>query len=202
LEYGVENFKTFLSEVRAASPAMDYSWSKEKEASCDWIIERVQFSGVGKPQGVDVGGTEYICNKLSEKGGDITYFDHCAPKCYSQYICDDMFNFSKYYAEGQLDFITTRHTLEHSLLPLYQLWQYARALKDHGDLFVIVPMYNPQWVWFNTHFSCLPHDSWLMLFYRSGFRLIEASAGTWKKHDPKFLEYRYWLKLETRSLRF
>lgn len=176
---------------------MDYVWSKEKEASCQWIINRIQ----PKTKGVDVGGTQYLCERLREKGCDITYFDWFKPENFEPSVQDDMMNILNHFEEQSFDFITTRHTLEHSLCALFQLWCYNKLLKDGGKLYVIVPMPNSNWVWFNTHFSVFPHENWVMFFHRAGFKIITSDAGTWKPYDPKFIEFRYELQVETRDLR-
>src|SRR5690606_1629202 len=156
-----------------------------KTRSCQWLLDRVPAGATG----VDVGGTEYLCKKLAEKGCKVTYFDIGKPVDYGDHIQDDMFNILRHFPETSLDFITTRHTLEH------------RLLKDDGRLFVIVPMHNARWVWFATHFNCLPYENWLMLFYRAGFKVEEHDAGTWSIKRPDFVELRFSLSVESRQLR-
>lgn len=195
----VMNFQRFLLELRESFPEKDYRWTKGKERSCKWMLSRVPANA----RGVDVGGTEYLCRKLAEKGCQVTFFDLEAPSSFENRVQDDMFNILRHFPERSLDFITTRHTLEHSLVPMYQLWAYNRLLKDDGKLLVIVPMHNKRWVWFTTHFSCLPYENWLMLFYRTGFKVDECDAGNWssKSSRPDFVEYRFALSVESRTLR-
>jgi Methyltransferase domain len=193
----LQSFTLFLNELQDSFPARKYHWSKGKERSCRWLLSRVPAGAVG----VDVGGTEYLCRKLSEKGCNVTYFDLVPPATYDNHVQDDMFNILRHFPERSLDFITTRHTLEHSLVPLYQLWAYNRLLKDDGKLLVIVPMPNKHWVWFTTHFSCLPYENWLMLFYRTGYKIEECDAGTWGAGRSDFVEFRFALSVETRQLR-
>src|SRR5690606_26134479 len=193
----LESFKRFLEELRAAFPQKEYRWTRGKTRSCQWLLDRVPAGTTG----VDVGGTEYLCKKLTEKGCKVTYFDIGTPVDYGDHVRDDMFNILRHFPERSLDFITTRHTLEHSLIPLYQLWAYNRLLKDDGRLFVIVPIHNERWVWFATHFNCLPYENWLMLFYRAGFKVEEHDAGTWSVRRPDFVEYRFSLSVESRQLR-
>jgi hypothetical protein len=151
--------------------------------------------------GVDVGGTEYLCKALAAKGCDVTYFDIHRPTDFPKFIQDDMFNVANHFRERSLNFITTRHTLEHAIIPLFQLWQYNRLLKDDGRLYVILPMHNRRWVWFRSHHNCLPYENWMMLFYRAGFRVIESDAGSWKPGNPDFVEWRFVLAIEERRLR-
>jgi hypothetical protein len=189
-------FKEFLDEVTERSPAMEYVWTREKEISCGWIISQIS-SG----KGVDVGGTEFLCKKLSEKGVDITCYDMFPPSEPIPHVKDDMINILDHFEEKSLDFITTRHTLEHSLVPLFQLWAYKRLLKEGGKLFVIVPIHHRDWVWFGTHHNCLPYDNWVMLFHRAGFKVEISDAGSWKPWDPKYIEYRFRLSVDSRALR-
>ena len=84
---------------------------------------------------------------------------------------------------------------------MFQLWQFNRCLKEDGKLIVIVPIHAKNWVWFYTHFSCLPLDNWRMLFHRNGFKVLEAAAGTWRDDDPNFVEYRFVLGIESREIR-
>jgi SAM-dependent methyltransferase len=168
-----------------------------KAQSCDWMIERIDAGS----RGVDVGATEYLCEQLDKKGCDITYFDFAAPRLFPKAIEDDMFNVLDHFHERSLDFITTRHTLEHALVPLFQLWAYNRLLKDDGRLFVIVPQYNTKWLWFHTHFSCLPVSSWRMLFYRAGFRVVESTTAPWHPTRKAYMENRFELAIETRRMR-
>ena len=123
-----DEFRRILNEK---APVMSYGWSPAKVQSCKWLIRRIPEKAVG----VDVGGTEYLCKALKEKGCDITYFDFVKPAGgFDKYVEDDMFSIIDHFKERSLDFITTRHTMEHSLVPLFQLWCYNRLLKDDGKL--------------------------------------------------------------------
>lgn len=151
--------------------------------------------------GADVGGTPWLCERLTEKGCDITHYDWLKPETYPKYIQGDMMEVIDHFPEGSLDFICTRHTLEHSLTPLFQLWSYNRILKDKGRLYVIVPCHIREWIWYPTHHSPLPLENWIMLFYRAGFKTITSDAGTWNKSDSKYIEHRFELQVETRKMR-
>lgn len=196
-EPDLPNFERFLLELQESLPDKQYRWTKGKERSCKWLLNRVPSGATG----VDVGGTEYLCNKLVEKGCSVTYFDLGTPAAFQKYVQDDMFNILRHFEEKSLDFITSRHTLEHSLVPMYQLWAYNRLLKDNGKLLVIVPVHNKRWSWMETHFSCLPYDNWLMLFHRTGYKVEECDAGTWSPTRPDFVEFRFSLSIESRELR-
>lgn len=191
-----DHFQRFRSELERQTSSKHYNWSREKELSCQWLIERA-LPG----RGVDVGGTEYLCKQLAAKGRQVTYYDWGAPKDYPDFVKDDMFNVLDHFEPQSLDFITTRHTLEHSLVPLYQLWAYNQLLRDEGQLLVIVPLHCREWVWFHTHHNCLPQENWLMLFHRAGFRVHEIGAGTWNAKRDLFVELRFDLRVETREMR-
>ncbi len=191
-------YSEFKKDLQDVFSDYGYGWTKAKERSCEWLIRKLP-DGVG----VDVGGTEYLVEKLQQNQNiDISYFDYYPPKssAINKYITADMEEFGDHFQPASLDFITTRHTLEHSLNPLFQLWQYNRALKDRGTLIVIVPQHVSKWVWFYSHFSCLPLDNWLMLFHRAGFDVVEAASASWKPKDPDFIEYRFILKVKFRGL--
>jgi hypothetical protein len=190
-------FDRFRKELNETAPFVSYGFSDTKAQSCEWMVERIQPGSTG----VDVGGTEYLCKRLADKGVDVTFYDFGAPVDFPKSIQDDMFNVLDHFSERSLDFITTRHTLEHSLIPLFQLWSYNQLLKDDGKLFVIVPQYNPKWLWFHTHFSCLPVDTWHMLFYRAGFRVISTESAPWHPTRKAYIENRFELAVETRQMR-
>lgn len=194
----LDSFARFIAVMHGAFPEKGYRWTRAKERSCDWMIERVPAGSTG----ADIGGTEYLCRRLADKGCAITYYDFVAPREFDgPAVIDDMFNAMRHFAPRSLDFITTRHTLEHSFVPLYQLWMYNQLLADDGRLLVTVPSYHDRWVWMTTHFHCVPPDSWHMLFHRAGFVVREFEIGTWKDRKPEFVEHRFLLAVESRELR-
>ncbi|MDQ2645673.1 MAG: class I SAM-dependent methyltransferase [Myxococcota bacterium] len=192
----MKHFDTFLAELSQHTPEREYNWSAQKEEACQWIIDRVVPG-----RGVDVGGTEYMCRKLAAAGRDITYYDLNVPREHPTFVQDDMANVLDHFEPGSLDFVTTRHTLEHSIAPLFQLWSFNRILKEGGQLLVVVPLHCKEWVWFHTHYSCLPQENWLMLFHRAGFKVHEIGAGTWNSKRELFVELRFDLRVESRALR-
>jgi hypothetical protein len=192
-----EHFEKFVSLVREGSPAMDYRWTKHKEESCQWIIDRIPEKSLV----LDVGGTEWMCERLEERGCDVTYFDLVPPNRFRKHVVADMIDVMSHFQIRSFDAITTRHTLEHSLCPLFQLWCYNQLLKKPGKLFVIVPTHIREWIWYGTHHSCLPMENWIMLFHRAGFKVERADAGTWGPNDVKFIEHRFVLSIESRALR-
>jgi len=189
-------FEIFLEELHAQTPDRAYNWTKDKEIACQWILEHV-VSG----KGVDVGGTEYLCEKLAAAGRDIIYYDINLPQRYSPSIQDDMVNILEHFKPKSLDFIISRHTLEHSVAPMFQLWAYNRILKDNGQLIVVVPIHTKEWVWFHTHHNCLPLENWLMLFHRAGFKIQESGSGSWNPRRPLFMEMRFDLRVDSRVMR-
>ena len=86
-------------------------------------------------------------------------------------------------------------------MPLFQLWAFNQLLREDGQLLVVVPIHTQEWVWFHTHYSCLPQENWLMLFHRAGFRVHEIGAGTWNSRRDLFVELRFDLRVETRRMR-
>jgi hypothetical protein len=191
-------FDQFVTETKQFADTVSYGFSKSKARSCQWIAKYIKSGW----KGVDVGGTEYLCKLLADKGCDITFFDIIKPSSPDvKSVQDDMINVGEHFESRSLDFITTRHTLEHSLSPLFQLWCYNRLLKDSGRLFVVVPQHSKKWVWLRTHHNCLPRENWIMLFYRAGFGIVQSTAGSWKPNNPEFIEWRFELSIESRELR-
>jgi SAM-dependent methyltransferase len=189
-------FVEFMAELGASFPEKSYRWTKAKERSCDWLIDRIPAGA----RGVDIGGTEYLCEKLSKKGCDITLYDFSPPREFPKSVQDDMFNVLRHFEPKSLDFIVTRHTLEHSFAPLFQLWAYNRLLADDGLLLVTVPCFHRRWVWMATHFSAVPPENWHMLFHRAGFKVCEFTTGVWKRNAPEFVEYRFVLQIASRRM--
>lgn len=191
-------YEEFQADLAKQFVFHDYGFSVGKRKSCDWMIKRVPAG-----RGVDVGGTYYLVKQLRSLGRDVTFYDFFPPteEGLEPAIADDMANMASHFPRGSLDFITCRHTLEHSLNPMFQLWQFNRCLKDDGKLLVIVPIHSRAWTWFYTHFSCLPLENWLMLFHRTGFKVLEHAAGTWRDDHANFVEYRFVLGIESRSIR-
>lgn len=192
------SFAKFMSAVDRRFPSqMEYPWSRGKERSSDWIVERVPPGTTG----IDVGGTEYLCERLAERGCEVTFYDLVAPRSFPRHIQDDMFNVLRHFEPRSLDFVVTRHTLEHSYVPLFQLWAYNRLLRADGRLLVTVPCYHDRWVWMPTHFHAVPPDSWHMLFHRAGFDVEEFAIGRWRPQGPAFVEHRFALRVASRKMR-
>ena len=77
--------------------------------------------------------------------------------------------------DNTVDFIWCRHALEHSVYPLFTLFEFNRVLKTGGQVFVEVPApdnardwmmeYNP------NHYSILGDRMWRALFMKAGFEV-------------------------------
>ena len=174
-------FAEFMAAVDRRFPRrMHYEWSRGKERSSDWIAERVSPGSTG----VDVGGTEYLCHQLADRGCQVTFYDLVRPRSFSRHVQDDMFNIRRHFEPRSLDFVVTRHTLEHSFVPLYQLWAYNQLLRDDGlldgDRAVL-----PRALGVDADpLPRVPPDSWHMLFYRAGFDLEAFTIGRWRRPRP------------------
>ena len=79
------------------------------------------------------------------------------------------------FADESFDLVWARHSLEHSLFPYFTLHVLHAALKHGGMLYVEVPApdtsANHQQN--RNHYSCLTRSSWLSLFKRTGFEIVE-----------------------------
>jgi SAM-dependent methyltransferase len=147
-----------------------------------------------------------LLEQLVDKGLTCTYYDAFPPKWPKiefNVITGDMHQIATQLPRKSFDFVSCRHTLEHSLNPLFVLWQINLLLRDGGKALIIVPKYNSYWAWFYTHFNCLPIDNWRMLFYRSGFRIDQEDEGFWDDEQKStwFEEHRFVLSVESRSIR-
>lgn len=79
-----------------------------------------------------------------------------------------------------VDFIWCRHALEHSPYPLFTLFEFARVLRDHAQVYVEVPApdnervmlgeYNP------NHYSVLGENMWTALFMKAGFDIVSTQG--------------------------
>jgi SAM-dependent methyltransferase len=191
------SWEIFLDTLAKFETKNNYVWTNDKQISSQWLIDKI----IPGTKGVDVGGTEFLCQKLSEKGCDVVYYDISLPSSYTNYIQDDMLNILQHFEDNSLDFVSSRHTLEHSICPMFQLWAFNKILKIGGHLLLIVPHHEREWIWFNNHYNCLPYENWLMLFYRTGFKICSADAGSWKPSNSRFIEHRFDLSVETHELR-
>jgi 2-polyprenyl-3-methyl-5-hydroxy-6-metoxy-1,4-benzoquinol methylase len=79
------------------------------------------------------------------------------------------------FPDESFDLVWARHSLEHSLFPYFTLDVLAATLKRGGLLYVEVPApdtsANHQQN--RNHYSCLTRSSWLSLFSRVGFEIVE-----------------------------
>ena len=190
----------FTAEYASQLEYHNYGWSDGKEASVRWILSRI-----GQGRVLDVGGTTRLLDQLHDKGNPCAYFDAFPPTRDVPYPVHtgDIHVVADFFPEASFEYVTLRHTLEHCLNPLLVLWQVNTLLVERGRLIVILPHHWSYWVWFYTHFNCLPLENWRMLFYRAGYRIVEETSGFWdaEQQDPHFVEYRFVLEVESRSIR-
>lgn len=190
----------FQAAYDAALRPYPYAWTAGKESSARWIADRI-----GPGRVLDIGGTTRLLDLLHARGQAVTYYDRYAPaepRPYPVHL-GDMHTVADALPPQSFDWVVMRHTLEHSLNPLLVLWQVNELLADGGHAAIIVPNYCETWVRFWTHFSVVPVQSWLMLFHRAGFGVVEQADGYWDdaQADPHFIEHRFILTQQTRTLR-
>lgn len=179
----------------------NYGWSVGKERSCQWIMSRIESGRC-----VDVGGTTWLVRSLRARGIPCTYFDAFPPAStegLGDVVLGDLQEIADRLPRRAFDTVTCRHTLEHARDPLFVLWQINQLLVDDGRAVIVVPRHRDYWVWYYTHFSCLPMENWRMLFYRAGFRIVEESHGHWDDDGTNdwMVEERIVLQVQTRKLR-
>ena len=114
------------------------------------------FAELGaEPTGVTFGEDAVICR---QKGLDIAEMD---------------LSFLDF-ADASFDYIWCRHSLEHSIFPLFTLAEFFRLLGPNGGVYVEVPAsetacrheQNP------NHYSVLGKTMWLSLFQKAGLELV------------------------------
>lgn len=111
----------------------------------------------GKPTGVTLGEDFLVCKK---KGLNVLEVDLHELK----------------FAPNSFRFIWCRHVLEHSLFPLFTLFQLHQFLTPTGFIYIEVPApdtcakheFNP------NHYSCFSKRGWLSLFSKVGFEVRQA----------------------------
>ena len=72
--------------------------------------------------------------------------------------------------------VWARHVLEHSVIPLFTLTEFARVLQPQGILYVEVPAPDTACAHQTNanHYSVFPASCWKSLIERAGFEILEA----------------------------
>jgi SAM-dependent methyltransferase len=143
----------------------------------DWLGQRWPLTG---KSALDVGCGQGVALELFAQRGvravGITFgedFRVCKTKGFEVREMDMSF---LDFPTQSFDLIWARHALEHSLFPRFTLEGFFTVLKSGGRVYVEVPapdtiarhQDNP------NHYSCLTASSWLSLFHRSGFDVLES----------------------------
>lgn len=94
--------------------------------------------------------------------------------------------------DDSVDLIWCRHAIEHSVYPLFTLYEFNRVLKNGGGLYVEVPApdqlrsheSNP------NHYSIFGVRMWVSLMQRAGFEVFDVKDInlTLKQEDKEFTE--------------
>lgn len=195
----------FCEDFNSSLEFHEYKWHKGKDASMKWIMQNVYGNTF-----LDIGGTTELVKALHAQGISSSIYDAFPPppSQLDTHECDTIYTgeFTDIMDVTQgrrFHTICCRHSLEHCLNPTFVLWQINRMLLHSGRLIICLPPYHTKWVWFYTHFNCLPEDNWEMLFYRTGFSILSKQHGFWDpgQKRPLFKETRYVLTPETSELR-
>jgi SAM-dependent methyltransferase len=129
------------------------------DIGCGQGVALEQFAALGlEAIGITLGPDAELCRG---KGFDVREMDQ---------------NFMDF-PDSSFDLLWCRHVLEHSIAPLFTLFEYRRVAKPGGLVYVEVPapdtsanhQRNP------NHYSVLPMSSWLNLFGRAGFVVERAN---------------------------
>lgn len=81
------------------------------------------------------------------------------------------------FPDASFDAIWCRHSLEHSIAPLFTLNGFHKVLKPHGAIYIEVPAPDTISAHQNNknHYSVFTKSCWLQLIMRSGFEILMAS---------------------------
>ena len=129
---------------------------------------------------LDVGcGRGLALEKLVEYGAvakGLTFgedFAECKRKGFDVFQMDMSF---LEFSDETFDLIWARHSLEHSLFPYFTLHVLFSALKHGGLLYAEVPApdTSASHQLNKNHYSCLTRSSWMSLFKRVGFDIVES----------------------------
>ncbi|MDE2210638.1 MAG: class I SAM-dependent methyltransferase [Betaproteobacteria bacterium] len=137
-----------------------------------WDLRGKHVLDVGCGQGVAL-------SKFAEYGAiakGLTFgedYEECKRQGFDVYQMDMSF---LEFPDESFDLVWARHSLEHSLFPYFTLDVLFASLRHGGMLYVEVPApdtsANHQQN--KNHYSCLTRSSWLSLFKRVGFVVVEA----------------------------
>lgn len=94
------------------------------------------------------------------------------------------FSFLPYYSNS-FDMIFSRHSLEHSPMPLLTLMEWHRVSRKY--LVVIVPSPDFWGVYGKNHFSVFPEGNWEALFAYSGWKI--ENRDRFMTSDPVFFPF-------------
>ena len=146
---------------------------------------------------IDVGcGVGYFLDEMKEQGyTDLTGITlspndikACEDKGHAIKKYDMSFLPQKdgYYDES-VDFIFSRHSLEHSPYPIFTLIEYNRVLKQHGKIYIEMPAPDceRQHEWNLNHYSILGRNQLAALLDRTGFTINTFDVLSFDATFPK-----------------
>ena len=150
---------------------------------------------------LDVGCGTGFCQPMFEKW-EVSYEGVCLGEDYikaqelSRNVRKMDFNFLDY-PENYVDMIFSRHSLEHSPMPVLTLFEWARVATNW--LGIILPA--PEWYGFRgqNHYSVMPMQQIKFLLDRAGWRVIweEIDELRFEEKNPLSLRpHEYWIVSE------
>ena len=91
------------------------------------------------------------------------------------------------YYDESVDFIFSRHSLEHSPYPIFTLVEYNRVLKQHGKIYIEMPAPDceRQHEWNLNHYSILGRNQLAALLDRTGFTINTFDVLSFDASFPK-----------------
>jgi hypothetical protein len=170
----------------------------------EWATESIAaFMKIANPikNVLDLGCGEAFCQEVFE-GYGIEYVGVCLGKDFE--VCEasgknvlrEDFSFLPFTA-GSYDLLYSRHSLEHSPMPLLTLMEWHRVSKRYVALVLPSPVH---WKYGGkNHYFVLNLEQWKILFDVAGFGVVYEYSKRYKmspnKEDPD-VEIEYWCLLE------
>lgn len=110
-----------------------------------------------------------------------TEYDSAVRKGHHVIICDQS---EIILSDAQFDLVYARHVLEHSIIPYYTLYEYARLAKAGALIYIEVPApgTSSRHETNRNHYSVLTNKAWQSLITRAGIEIVESSC--WKFQTP------------------
>lgn len=147
---------------------------------------------------IDLGCGEGFCEKFFKLYG-VEYVGVCLGKDYeiatenSRNVIECDFSFLPF-TDNNYDFLYSRHSLEHSPLPLLTLMEWRRVTRKY--VAIVVPSVEFTGYGEKNHYYVLYPEQWKVLFIAAGFSIIYEKIERYQDGNSPDTEIEYWFLLE------